>query len=158
MKPECGCLRVQRLVRRCRSPILLGLRSNFRAVDFPVEDFFREADFFAEPDFFAAFVRDLFADALFGGGAGRSTPSLLASESPIAIACFGFFARPCPCFTRNWTRTIRTPVSSRFIAIPAIGYVRYGAAAIPGRSILTNEHNIGVICPASHSRSTPSPT
>jgi len=49
--------------------------------------------------FFAVVFREVFLraplpEALFAGGGGSFTPSLRASERPMAIACFGFFARP----------------------------------------------------------------
>jgi hypothetical protein len=78
------------------------LRYFFFAVDFLVVDFF-EDDFFVEDfleedrfavAFFVDFLEDFFEVFLAGG---TLPPASRASDSPIAIACFGFVTfRPLP--------------------------------------------------------------
>lgn len=64
-----------------------------------------EAEDFAVLRFEAPFARSdcaffrVAADVLPFFGAGRSTPSRRASESPMAMACFRLFARPLPLFS-----------------------------------------------------------
>jgi hypothetical protein len=52
-------------------------------------DFFRELDFFFELDLLELFFFEDFFELDFF--AGTFAPSLRASDSPIAMACFGFF-------------------------------------------------------------------